>query len=233
MSTRLRLALIVSAPVLSLVFTGCIGGVVSGSDDGEPAFAFRYESIGGTGNIDQTLSIVNESDATAAPTLEITALDATGDPLPGVRVTTAFGSDRGQLAVSPRLVAFDVLRFDGPSARSVDDVKVEVVNAVAIDEEYADVDWPAVRRYDARGREVDIGSVARISVTNDQDLATVIRIVGLVYEAPPPGESQQFVRATPLAGPVRIEPGDTFTADVPAAATRQYFGSIKAFASIE
>lgn len=46
--------------------------------------------------------------------------------MPDVEVRTAFGSDEGRLVVPADWAVLDVLRFEGPGAREVEDVAVRV-----------------------------------------------------------------------------------------------------------
>ncbi|WP_149038586.1 hypothetical protein [Kitasatospora sp. MBT63] len=62
---------------------------------------FAYQAHGGSNRIDQMLSITNPNTVDVAPVLAFTPVSGDGSVLPGVRVGTAYGSDRGELAVCP------------------------------------------------------------------------------------------------------------------------------------
>ena len=60
---------------------------------------FEYTRTTGPGYMDQTLDILNTGLSAVVPTLEFTAVDRLGAPLPDVTVTTVFGSHRGDMVV--------------------------------------------------------------------------------------------------------------------------------------
>ena len=61
--------------------------------------------------IDQVLHITNSFDQSVVPVLAFTALDAHGRVLPQVKVTTAYGSDRGNLVVPYGKASLDILQI--------------------------------------------------------------------------------------------------------------------------
>src|SRR3954447_6856995 len=87
---------------------------------------FKYTAFGGNDRINQILDIQNDGLHAIRPTLKITPLDAAGQEIPGLTVTTAFGSDRGQRVIASEFTDFDILHFEGERAGDVRDVRVEI-----------------------------------------------------------------------------------------------------------
>ena len=80
-------------------------------DEADPVgFSFDYTPRAGEGRIDQPLDIENPYANARAPVLRFTPLDAEGAPIPGVRVGTAYGSDRGRLVIAGGGTGLEVLR---------------------------------------------------------------------------------------------------------------------------
>src|SRR5215213_446057 len=88
--------------------------------------SFKYTAFGGDEHFDQVLEVTNDGLTAVVPHLEITPLDATGQPLPDVTVTTAFGTDRGKRVIPSSFTDYDVLKFEGPDASDVEDVRVRI-----------------------------------------------------------------------------------------------------------
>lgn len=191
---------------------------------------FEYAGVNGAGQIDQTLDITNTSATAKAPVLVITPLDADGAEVAGVTVQTAFGSDRGEVVAPASTVVIDVLRFKGKDADEVTDVRVDVTDEGVLTDDVPPANDLVVDRFNRKGKPSD-GVAASVSVTNTYDVAITVRVVGIEYAFAAEGASQQFRRLTPLAGPVTIEAGDTFSLDLEKPLSRRFFGSIKAFLS--
>jgi hypothetical protein len=67
----------------------------------ESELSFSYRPFGGDDEMDQVLEIVNDGPGAVVPTLEITPLDSASQPIPGLKVTTAYGSERGERVLPP------------------------------------------------------------------------------------------------------------------------------------
>jgi hypothetical protein len=223
-----RLCLVIAAALT-------IGACGSSAAAPEPAreaadLRFDFELEAKPGFISQTLTIENPGTASLAPVLELTALDAGGDPMPEVRVRTAFGSDQGRLVVPADWAVIDVLRFEGPGARDVEDVDVRIRTAdeVAIERPSEE---PAVQRLD-RGRPVGYsGLFDAFRLTNPSNAEVKVRVALVEYEDPPPGESQQWVRVTELAPLTTLAAGAKKTVRLPAPLRRRVIGSVKPYFS--
>lgn len=197
----------------------------------EPELTFEYRATAEPGFMDQTLAIENPGGTGLAPVLELTPLDASGEPMAGVRVRTAYGSDSGRLVVPPRTAVVDVLRFEGRGARDVEDVRVDVgevdeVDAGTITEE------AVVQRLDRAGRPVeDFEPFHAFRVSNENDAEIDVRVVVIEWEQPPPGESQQAIRVTPVSSLLSIAPGGQETVRLPPELRGRVVGSVKAYPS--
>lgn len=213
------------AVLLGGALTGCASATTSGRD--EPDLTFAFQSIGGEGFIDQTLDIRNPGEKSVAPKLEFVPLDSKGELIDSVKVETAFGSDRGLLVIPSQSESFDVLKFVGPGARDVEDVKVLVADDRSKTAPVTQEEWPEVKRFNAAGKYDDVDMCfVEYSITNPASTAQTYRIVGIAYEAPPPGEAQQFVEAVEL-NVVTLNGGETARFELPEQ-QRCKFGSVKA-----
>jgi hypothetical protein len=214
-----------AAVIATVAICGC------GSSDPRDELAFDFELRASPGFMDQTLAIENHGGSGLAPVLELTPLDSSGDPMPGVRVRTAYGSDRGRVVVPPRSTVVDVLRFEGPGARDVEDVDVRVGDFDEVSVEAADEE-PVVQRFDRRGRPVgnlEVFDSYRVSNGNDAEIA--VRVVLIEWEEPPPGESQQAIRVTPISPVVTIAPNGEETMRLPEELRGRVVGSVKTYFS--
>lgn len=125
----------VSVMLLAVVLSACTSPE-SEANPGRSAqdeidLRFAYSRIAESGSIDQTVTITNPSkDLAAIPTLSFRALDQNAEPLQGVSVTTAFGSDKGLVVAPANYEVFDILRFQGAGSERVADVKVTVETCV-------------------------------------------------------------------------------------------------------
>jgi hypothetical protein len=207
---------------------GCLRPGVEASDEqpgaGDPsALAFEFQLDAPLGQISQTLTIENSGGTGLAPVLELTPLDASGEPIPGVTARTAYGSDRGEVVVPPYTAVLDVVRFDGRRKRDVEDVAVRGRRETA--------EEPEIQRLD-HGREVPYESFFdSVRVSNVDQVAIEIRVVLIEYEDPPPGESQQFIRATVLSSLLKLPPGAEKTLRLPRELRGRVIGSVKPYFS--
>ena len=65
-----------------------------------PSVTAIYEDIGSPGYISQTVQFAYAGFGLIVFTAEYLPLDSAGDPIEGITVTTAFGSDKGTVAIS-------------------------------------------------------------------------------------------------------------------------------------
>ncbi|MET9110370.1 hypothetical protein [Streptomyces zhihengii] len=175
---------------------------------------FRY--VGDPGEdemINQTLEVVNEQSVSVVPVLRFRALGKDREPLPRVKVTTVYGSDKGRL-VLPSGSGYDILRFSGPGAQDVADVEV-TVERVEIAEKEAGATPVTTQALDAEGGEVSrFGRFAKVRLTNDNSAPVWVRVAYVVWDQPADGDTQQAVEVTPVGGLTMIPPRLSFVVDV-------------------
>ena len=222
-ASMMRLALVIA---LTLTAGGC-GSAERPAKAGDPLrFSFELESE--PGFISQMLTIENGGSSSLAPVLQITALDAAGDPMPDIEVKTAFGSDSGRLVVPAEWAVFDVLRFEGPGAREVENVEVRVSEAEEVSIERP-TEEAEIQRLD-RGRPVEYEHLFNaFRLTNPGKTEVAVRVALIEYEDPPEGESQQWVRVTELAPLTMLAAGEKETIRLPAELRWKVIGSVKPY----
>ncbi|HVK26130.1 MAG TPA: hypothetical protein VM677_32635 [Actinokineospora sp.] len=162
------------------------------------SFVYVGES-GEDGTMNQLLHIENRSRTSAAPVLSLTALDKSHRPLFQVKVSTVYGSDRGDF-VAPSGMSFDILRFSGPGEHDVADVSVTVesVAAARIPAGTQDVTAQAL---DHQGREITrFERFSAVRLTNEDEIPVSARIVYILWDQPADGDTQQAVEVTPVGG---------------------------------
>jgi hypothetical protein len=165
---------------------------------------FRYTAMAGEDQIDQVLDIRNDGRHAIRPTLKITPLDAFGQAMPDVTVTTAFGSDRGQQVIAAGFTDYDILHFDGDRAADVRDVRVEIAKLKQAD--YPEMTREVtVDRFDA-GRKVEDfdAQFDAVQLHNPNDDALPIKVVLIAWGAVHKGRAQQFEWAIPIGDPVTV-----------------------------
>lgn len=192
---------------------------------------FTYERLAQTGVIDQTLSIRSRGASAVALRLEFVPLDANGRELPGLRTTTAYGTEIGHHVIPPKFTDFDILAFHGPGFRDVADVKVDVQQVVQVPSPTAVRGAVLADRIDAGGNVVPPGyGFAYVRLTNTSREAVAVRVALIEYEEPPPGYSQQAVDVRPLGDLVEVPGLGTTTIPGPTQLPRA-FVSVKAYYS--
>jgi hypothetical protein len=113
--------------------------------------------------------------------------------------------------------------------RDVEDVAVRVAKADELAVEPAEE--PEIQRL-AHGREVPYESFFdSVRVTNVDQVPIEIRVVLIEYEDAPPGESQQFIRATPISSLLKLSAGGEKTLRLPRELRGRVIGSVKPYFS--
>jgi hypothetical protein len=131
----------------------------------------------------------------------------------------------------PRSTVVDVLRFEGPRKRDVEDVEVKVTEADEVPMKAQAGEMP-VQRLDRIGRPVSIANVFHsYRVTNDTDEDAKIRVVLILWEDPPPGESQQALDVIPVSPLLTLPANGAKTIKLPKPLRGRYIGSVKAYNS--
>ncbi|WP_328459410.1 hypothetical protein [Streptomyces sp. NBC_00448] len=167
--------------------------------------------------INQIVDIRNDDDRSVVPVLAFTPLDKHHKALPQVKVRTVYGSDRGTLVV-PYGWGMDILRFSGPGAHEVADVRARVVSVVPA-RIRAGVHDVTVQPLDAQGRKVDkFHQFTALRLSNTDGFPVSVRLAYLVYDQPPKGQTQQAVVVVPVGGLTRVPAHGTALVKVTGAA---------------
>jgi hypothetical protein len=192
---------IVAVVVTLVVFAGSFAHTST-----PPALVFKYQA---RGTIDQVLTISNPEYPAIAPTLAFTALDAAGRPLPGVTVTTAFGSDKGRNVIPPESLGSDILSFHGTGSQDVRDVKVKVVHTVNVDQPYDPADELHAERINASGKEVGAPQpfdILRLPSDFRQESLASVRMVCIIWGPPADSGTRQALQVIPIGGLIEVDP---------------------------
>jgi hypothetical protein len=191
------IARIAALLALTSALAGC--GAMAAAPTRPGDLSFEYTAIADEGNMDQVLQITNDGDSAVVPTLEITPLDKGGLPIEGLKVTSAFGSERGERVLPALYTDYDVLKFEGERATDVRDVRVTVKRLEQVDYPtvYRDV---TVERFDD-GRVVRAGDATfdaiELTNTNPNDIPLRIALIG--WARAPRGAPQQADWVIPLS----------------------------------
>ena len=89
--------------------------------------SFDFSLLGSDGVLDQMMTLKYRGKTTAVPTIRYDALDQRGERLAGVSVRSCYGTDRGEMALTPGENT-DLLYLRGDSAHLTADVAAEVVD---------------------------------------------------------------------------------------------------------
>ncbi|MFG2884896.1 hypothetical protein ACGFYV_21840 [Streptomyces sp. NPDC048297] len=202
------------------------------------ALSFRYVGDSGVDEtMNQQLVIKNDAPDSLAPVLSFKALDKNDHVLPHVKVSTVYGSDRGNLVV-PYGTSIDILRFSGQREHDVADVRVtvQVATKVQIPAGPHDV---ATQALDSHGREIEkFERFSAVGLTNEDGFPVFVRIAYILWDQPSKGVTQQAVEVTPIGGLTFVPAHGTAVVKVSgkaaAAVARNSYGpavSIKAYKS--
>ncbi|MFF4965292.1 hypothetical protein [Streptomyces sp. NPDC001037] len=202
------------------------------------ALSFRY--VGDSGmdeTMNQQLLIDNGLPNSLAPVLSFKALDETHHVLPDVKVSTVFGSDRGNLVV-PYGGSYDILRFSGPGKHDVTDVRVTVQRKTEARNPAGSHDV-TTQALDSHGRAIEkFERFSAVRLINEDNFPVFVRIAYILWDQPPKGVTQQAVEVTPIGGLTSVPAHGTAVVKVSgkaaAAVARNSYGpavSIKAYNS--
>lgn len=183
-----RYTAIALTAVITLGGCGLVGQ--AGRDDLSDELSFSFERVAAPGNMDQTLSIVNEARQSLVINADVEAVDSSGDVLPDVRVESVYGSMVANMVIGPG-ENIDLLVFDGPGAASVDDVRVTRLEATPVEASA----WPTpvdAVPLDNDGLPLDYpADFSKIALRNPNDESTDVRVVAIIWDNPETGQPQQ------------------------------------------
>ncbi|WP_369249197.1 hypothetical protein [Streptomyces sp. R41] len=202
------------------------------------ALSFHYVGDSGVDEtMNQILELTNNYPASVVPELSFQALDKHDHVLRQVKVSTVYGSDRGEL-VAPYGASNDILRFSGPGKHDVADVRVTVRNTT-IASIPAGLHEVTTQALDSQGREiVRFERFSAVRLTNEDDIPVSVRIAYILWDQPPKGVTQQAIEVTAIGDLTRVPAHGTavvhVTGKAAAAVARNSNGpavSIKAYNS--
>ena len=164
----------------------------------ETDLSFTYTAFGGDEMMDQVLEITNDGPTAVTPKLEITPLDGSDQPIEGLKVTTAYGSERGEHVLPPYFTEYDVLKFEGERAGEVRNVQVEVREMEQVDYPALDAEVTAEQFDD--GRVVPHGKTFdSVELTNPNHDDVPVRVALIGWSMPRKGDPQQAEWVIPLS----------------------------------
>jgi hypothetical protein len=166
--------------------------------------SFRYVPKSTDGGIDQVVTMHNDTDVSLVPTIRYMARDIWGRDLPNVVTQTVHGSDRGIPVLPAGGTGHDILRFDGPGARDVRLVDVELVDL-------SENDHPALEK-DIRTVMIDLQEKATadpadfwgIGLVNPNPFGVQVRVSLVAFEDRERDYPRQVVDLVTLEGDVDL-----------------------------
>lgn len=188
-----------------------LGGCARGNsrDSNDPAFnpqdfTTTFTRIAPAGYVDMSLEFANPTDRPVVLHGSLVAQDADGAQVPGVTVTTAFGTEAGRAVVMPG-GSVDFVQLRGAGSTQVRAITLTGLSVTAstrpVAREFVDL-----KPLGAKGDEVEYDGLAtKARLVNPNPVVARVRIVLMVLVAPQDGVPQE-------ANLVR----DVSTVDVPA-----------------
>jgi hypothetical protein len=165
---------------------------------------FKYTAFGGKDQIDQVLEIHNDGLHAITTRLQITPLDEFGYPIEDLKVTSAFGTEKGEHVLPSLYTEGDFLKFEGDRAAEVRKVRVKILDIDQV--KYPEQAEPfTVTKYDDGGKvdkfAEEFDSV-EISNPNEDDMT--VKLVVIAWLDAKKGEPQQFDWAIPLDDKIEV-----------------------------
>ena len=218
--------------LLVLLASGCGGSSTKGTKPGrttlaggDPALAralsFDYQRLGRVGEMDQTLMITSAAKVPMTVTAVLVALDADGNQLPRVTVSSVFGTERGERVLMPG-ENIDALAFGGTGAAEVRGISVQRISATATRGVRPAPEPVSARVVDEVERTVATRFAGGgVLVENRNDTALDVQVVLIIWSRPAKGESQQAEQVlhlgaarVPARGKVEVKPSATDAATI-------------------
>ena len=146
---------------------------------------FDFSLLGSDGVLDLMMTLQYRGKTTAVPTIRYEALDRSGRPLVGVSVHSCYGTDRGELALTPGENT-DLLYLRGGSAQLTADVAAEVVDLRP--QERRENPVAQVAQLDDQGGELPSGGgFHHLAVLNPWSADAWCRVVAVALDSPQDG----------------------------------------------
>jgi len=193
--------------LFSLILMSCSSSSGSAVD-----VTVDYQDIAEPGFIDQTVLLEHGSGSDVVPTIRYTPLDADGEAVPGVEVSTVYGSDEGRLVVGTG-GEIDILVFEGERASEVVGAEGAAINVIELGTSTAP--WLTQPQAVRGGVEVSKFEAFEEVMLSNEDAADVsVRVVCILWNFPVPGQAQQAEQVDTVVDEVRVPAGETVVARV-------------------
>jgi hypothetical protein len=164
--------------------------------------SFRYAPKSTDGGIDQVVTMHNHTDVSLVPTIQYVARDIWGRELPHVVTQTVHGSDRGLPLLPAGGVGQDILRFDGPGARDVRGVDIELVDLSEDDHPALEAELRTVMIDLQEKATADPAEFWGIGLVNPNPFGVQVRISLVAFEDRERDYPRQVVDLVTLQGDV-------------------------------
>lgn len=157
---------------------------------GEIQLTTTFTRIAESGYIDMSLDFVNPTDDPVTLVGLLVARDSSGAALPGVQVTTAFGTESGRAVVLPG-VNVDFVQLDGPGEQEVREITLESPRVTVLDD-VPETEYVELTPLDGNGRELEYDMLAQqVRLENPNPTAVRVRVVLMALRAPEEGVPQE------------------------------------------
>ena len=174
---------------------------------GRAPLSFRYAPKATDGGIDQVLTMHNHTDVSLVPTVHYVARDIWGRELPHVVTQTVHGSDRGLPLLPAGGTGQDILRFDGPGARDVRAVDIELVDLSEHDHPALEADLRTVMIDLQEKATADPADFWGIGLVNPNPFGVQVRVSLVAFEDRERDYPRQVVDLVTLQGDVDMASG--------------------------
>lgn len=187
---------------------------------------FDFSLVGSKGVLDQMMTLQYRGKTTVVPTIRYEALDDRGQSLADVSVRSCYGTDRGEMALTPGENT-DLLCLRGDSAHLTADVAAEVVDLRP--QQRRENPVTQVFQLDDQGNELPSGGgFHHLAVSNPWSAEAWCRVVAVALDSPQAGP-QGALEVVPMSsGPIVVAPRSQIPVLPPPdayAAISRYFGT--------
>lgn len=153
-------------------------------------FTTTFTRIAESGYIDMSLDFENPTDDPVTLVGRLVARDSNGAVLPGVRVTTAFGTESGRAIVLPG-VNVDFVQLEGRGEQEVREITLESPSVTVLDVS-PETEYVDLKPLDGDGRELEYDMLAQqVKLENPSPVPVRVRVVLMVLGAPQQGVPQE------------------------------------------
>ncbi len=171
---------------------------------GRAPLSFRYAPKSTAGGIDQVVMMHNHTDVSLVPTIHYVARDIWGRELPHVVTQTVHGSDRGLPLLPAGGTGQDILRFDGPGARDVRAVDIELVDLSENDHPALEADIRTVMIDLQEKATADPADFWGIGLVNPNPFGVQVRVSLVAFEDRERDYPRQVVDLVTLQGDIDL-----------------------------